>query len=163
MCKRPIHGVCVGKHLEESPLGRDIVCFDCAEAERKEEEARLKAATRSDDQKEKEDALKKEQETRDAAKRIRDEVAFKESETRKLSNIITKNHAVRNAERGILLSRVSEKKRDLMRSEATKIGVLYDEKDSWEKIFNKIIEKKVLDRFPPQTKADGTAQEPNEE
>jgi len=33
MCKWPIHGVCVGKHLEESPLGRDIVCFDCAEAE----------------------------------------------------------------------------------------------------------------------------------
>jgi hypothetical protein len=38
MCKRPIHGVCVGKHLEESPLGRDIVCFDCAKAKRKEEE-----------------------------------------------------------------------------------------------------------------------------
>ena len=38
MCKRPIHGVCVGKHLEESPLGRDIVCFDCAEAEGKQEE-----------------------------------------------------------------------------------------------------------------------------
>jgi len=33
MCKWPIHGVCVGKHLEESPLGRDMVCFDCAEAE----------------------------------------------------------------------------------------------------------------------------------
>jgi hypothetical protein len=38
MCKWPIYGVCVGKHLEESPLGRDIVCFDCTMAEGKEEE-----------------------------------------------------------------------------------------------------------------------------
>jgi hypothetical protein len=38
MCKRPIHGVCVDKHLEDSPLGRDIVCFDCTKAESGEED-----------------------------------------------------------------------------------------------------------------------------
>lgn len=155
--------------------------LDALQAERKEEETRLAAATRRDDQEEKaeqraaeaaarKDELeqkaedrKKEQEARDAEKRIRDEVTFKESETRKLSNLITTNRDVRDAERGTLLSPVSEVKRDLMRSEATKIGVPYDKKDSWEEIFKKIIDKKVLDRFPPQTKADGTVQEPNEE
>ncbi len=28
-----MHGICVGKHLEDQPLGRDIICLDCAEAE----------------------------------------------------------------------------------------------------------------------------------
>jgi hypothetical protein len=32
-CKRPIHAVCVGRHLEDAPLGRDIICFDCIEDE----------------------------------------------------------------------------------------------------------------------------------
>lgn len=29
--KRPIHAVCVRKSLDDAPLGRDIICFDCAE------------------------------------------------------------------------------------------------------------------------------------
>jgi hypothetical protein len=31
--KRPIHAVCVGRHLEDAPLGMDIICFDCIEDE----------------------------------------------------------------------------------------------------------------------------------
>lgn len=30
-CKRPIRAVCVGKYLKDAPLGRDIICYDCAE------------------------------------------------------------------------------------------------------------------------------------
>ena len=30
VCKRPVHGICVGKHLEDQPLGRDLICLDCA-------------------------------------------------------------------------------------------------------------------------------------
>jgi hypothetical protein len=30
-CKRPIHAVCFGRHLEDAPLGRGIICFDCIE------------------------------------------------------------------------------------------------------------------------------------
>jgi hypothetical protein len=30
-CKRPIHAICVGEHVDDAPLGRDIICFDCAE------------------------------------------------------------------------------------------------------------------------------------
>jgi hypothetical protein len=30
-CKSPIHAICVGKHLDDAPLGRDIICFDCTE------------------------------------------------------------------------------------------------------------------------------------
>jgi hypothetical protein len=33
VCKRLVHGICVGKHLEDQPLGRDIICLDCAKAE----------------------------------------------------------------------------------------------------------------------------------
>jgi hypothetical protein len=33
VCKRPVHGICVGKHLEDQPLGRDLICLDCAEAD----------------------------------------------------------------------------------------------------------------------------------
>jgi hypothetical protein len=33
VCKRLVHGICVGKHLEDQPLGRDIICLDCTEAE----------------------------------------------------------------------------------------------------------------------------------
>jgi hypothetical protein len=32
-CKRPIHAVCVGRHLENAPLGRDIICFEYIEDE----------------------------------------------------------------------------------------------------------------------------------
>jgi len=32
-CKRTIHAVCVGRHLEDAPLGRDIICFHCIEDE----------------------------------------------------------------------------------------------------------------------------------
>jgi hypothetical protein len=33
-CKRPIHAVCVGRHLEDASLGRDIISgFDCIEDE----------------------------------------------------------------------------------------------------------------------------------
>jgi hypothetical protein len=43
-CKRPIHVICVGKHLEDAPLGRDIICMDCAKAssqwEKLEDESR---------------------------------------------------------------------------------------------------------------------------
>jgi hypothetical protein len=27
----PIRAVCVGKYLKDAPLGRDIICYDCAE------------------------------------------------------------------------------------------------------------------------------------
>ncbi len=30
-CKMPIRAVCVGKYLKDAPLGRDIICYDCAE------------------------------------------------------------------------------------------------------------------------------------
>lgn len=43
-CKRPIHGICIGKHLDDAPLGRDIICLDCApdaeDSEELEEEQR---------------------------------------------------------------------------------------------------------------------------
>jgi hypothetical protein len=32
VCNRPVHGICVGKHVEDQPLGRDIICLDCAKA-----------------------------------------------------------------------------------------------------------------------------------
>jgi hypothetical protein len=33
VCNRPVHCICVGKHLEDQPLGNDIICLDCVEAE----------------------------------------------------------------------------------------------------------------------------------
>jgi hypothetical protein len=37
-CNRPIPAICVGKHLEDAPLGRGIICLDCAEAFSQSEE-----------------------------------------------------------------------------------------------------------------------------
>jgi len=38
-CNRPIHVICVGKHLEDALLNRDIICLDCAEASSQSEES----------------------------------------------------------------------------------------------------------------------------
>jgi hypothetical protein len=37
-CKRLIRAICVGKHLEDALLGRDIICFVCAEASSESDE-----------------------------------------------------------------------------------------------------------------------------
>jgi hypothetical protein len=132
-------------------------------AAEREEERKKKEEERKAEQAQREKDRKAEQEKREAEQRIREQVTYRESEVRKLSNLISSNRDVRDAERGILLSPVNRVKRDLMRSEATKYGVPFDSKDSWEIIFNKIIDKKVKDRFPAQTKADETAKDPNEE
>ncbi len=39
-CNRPIHVICVGKHLEDALLNRDIICLDCAEASSQSEESK---------------------------------------------------------------------------------------------------------------------------